>query len=113
MCLIPFVVMAFRVAARKASAPEVALVGLLPVLTTVVLTTVAMITQYQMLVWLALGAAVAFYAGTQVAAPPPVGGASRQRVPSDARATKPLPLTGASTSPAAETKNLFAPFTRA
>lgn len=57
IAIVAFLALLVRVALRHASAPEVALVGQLPVLATV-----ALITQYQILIWLMLGMAVTFYA---------------------------------------------------
>lgn len=57
LAIIAFLFLVVRVVLRHASAPEVALVGQLPVLTTV-----ALITQYQILVWLMLGMSVTLYA---------------------------------------------------
>ncbi|MNI97556.1 hypothetical protein D3C73_1562240 [compost metagenome] len=50
--VVPFIVMGIRFLRRQASFAEVALLGQLPVLTTV-----AMITQYQVVVWMVAGLA--------------------------------------------------------
>lgn len=67
VAILPFIVMAVRFLRRKASFAEVALLGQLPVITTV-----AMITQYQVVVWMVAGLA-ATLAATKPSVPAPEG----------------------------------------